>query len=45
MVWNDAAFDKLILPDDEKKLAWDFVENKALMENNFDDFIEDKGVF
>lgn len=42
--WNDAAFDSLILPGNEKTLAWEFVESKGLENNSFDDFIEDKGL-
>jgi hypothetical protein len=42
VVWNDAAFDNLVLPGPEKQLAWEFVENRALA-NSFDDFIQDKG--
>ena len=41
--WNDAAFDHLVLPGNEKELAWAFVENKALSTNHFDDFVQDKG--
>lgn len=43
MVWNDEAFDKLVLPGGEKDLAWAFVENKSLSKTEFDDFIPDKG--
>ncbi|KAI0446361.1 P-loop containing nucleoside triphosphate hydrolase protein [Xylaria telfairii] len=44
MTWNDEAFDKLVLPGDEKHLAWEFVEAKSLAQSeNFDDFIADKG--
>ncbi|KAF7555355.1 hypothetical protein G7Z17_g2224 [Cylindrodendrum hubeiense] len=43
VVWNDEAFKHLILPGNEKELAWAFVENKALAANNFDDFVQDKG--
>jgi AAA+ superfamily predicted ATPase len=43
VVWNDAAFDHLVLPGNEKHLAWNFVENQALANNNFDDFVRDKG--
>lgn len=43
IVWNDAAFDHLVLPGNEKELAWSFVENKALSNNQFDDFVPDKG--
>ncbi|KAF5251704.1 hypothetical protein FANTH_3314 [Fusarium anthophilum] len=42
VVWNDAAFNHLVLPGMEKQLAWEFVENKTLS-NSFDDFIQDKG--
>lgn len=44
IAWNDAAFDHLVLPGNEKQLSWDFVENKALANNNFDDFVQDKGM-
>lgn len=43
MVWNDEAFDKLVLPGGEKELAWAFVENKSISKTEFDDFIPDKG--
>lgn len=43
IAWNDEAFTNLVLPGSEKQLAWEFVENKALA-NNFDDFIQDKGI-
>ncbi len=44
MTWNDEAFDKLVLPGDEKQLAWEFVEAKSLSQSEkFDDFIPDKG--
>ncbi|KAI0132615.1 hypothetical protein BJ170DRAFT_255061 [Xylariales sp. AK1849] len=43
MVWNDEAFEKLVLPGGEKDLAWAFVENKSLSQGEFDDFIPDKG--
>ncbi|KAM0810538.1 putative AAA+ ATPase domain-containing protein [Seiridium cardinale] len=43
MLWNDEAFDKLVLPGGEKDLAWAFVENKSLSKAGFDDFIPDKG--
>ncbi|KAI1419839.1 hypothetical protein F5Y12DRAFT_775734 [Xylaria sp. FL1777] len=44
MTWNDAAFDKLVLPGDEKQLAWEFVEAKSMTASaQFDDFIADKG--
>ncbi|KAI1110388.1 P-loop containing nucleoside triphosphate hydrolase protein [Nemania sp. NC0429] len=44
MTWKDEAFEKLVLPGDEKYLAWEFVEAKSLAEDEeFDDFIADKG--
>lgn len=43
MMWNDEAFEKLVLPGGEKELAWAFVENKSLSTSDFDDFIPDKG--
>lgn len=43
MVWNDEAFDKLVLPGGEKELAWTFVENKSQSTSDFDDFVADKG--
>jgi hypothetical protein len=43
MTWNDEAFEKLVLPNGEKDLAWSFVENKILSQGQFDDFIPDKG--
>jgi SpoVK/Ycf46/Vps4 family AAA+-type ATPase len=43
IVWNDEAFEYLILPGDEKELAWSIVESKALGGGTFDDFVQDKG--
>lgn len=43
IVWNDEAFKHLVLPGNEKELAWAFVENKCLSNNQFDDFVPDKG--
>jgi hypothetical protein len=43
VVWNDQSFDNLVLPGNEKELAWQFVESKGIARNNFKDFIEDKG--
>ncbi|KAF4496207.1 Fidgetin 1 [Fusarium agapanthi] len=42
VVWNDAAFNHLVLPGMEKQLTWEFVENRTLA-NSFNDFIQDKG--
>lgn len=49
IVFNPLAFDALVLPDSEKKLAWAFVESKKNLggagkdEDEFDDFVADKG--
>ncbi|PHH93223.1 hypothetical protein CDD83_10161 [Cordyceps sp. RAO-2017] len=43
IVWNDDAFSNLILPQDDKELAWSFVENKNFANSDFDDFVTDKG--
>jgi hypothetical protein len=42
-VWNDKAFDNLVLPGGEKELAWEFVESKARAEDAIDDFVPEKG--
>ncbi|KKY38840.1 putative atpase aaa+ type core [Diaporthe ampelina] len=41
--WNYDDFDSLVVPDDEKQLAWDFVESKTALNEAFDDFIPEKG--
>jgi hypothetical protein len=49
--FNNEAYDKLVLPPSEKKMAWAFVESKnSLMDASdpagstaFDDFVADKG--
>lgn len=43
VVWNYDAFDNIVVPDDKKQLAWDFVESKTTSNEAFDDFIPDKG--
>jgi SpoVK/Ycf46/Vps4 family AAA+-type ATPase len=43
IIWNDDAFSNLVLPGDEKELAWSFIENKNLANSDFDDFVTDKG--
>ncbi|KAK0711900.1 P-loop containing nucleoside triphosphate hydrolase protein [Lasiosphaeris hirsuta] len=43
IVWNDKAFDNLVLPGGEKELAWDFVESKAYSKETYDDFVTEKG--
>ncbi|PTB66806.1 P-loop containing nucleoside triphosphate hydrolase protein [Trichoderma citrinoviride] len=43
IVWNDDAFSNLVLPGDEKELAWSFIENKNFANSDFDDFVADKG--
>lgn len=44
VIWNDEAFDKLVLPQDEKEMAWSFINGKRRSNGSeFDDFIQDKG--
>ncbi|KAK4097619.1 P-loop containing nucleoside triphosphate hydrolase protein [Parathielavia hyrcaniae] len=43
IVWNDKAFDSLVLPGGEKELAWEFVESKAQADDAIDDFVPEKG--
>jgi hypothetical protein len=43
IVWNDKAFDNLVLPGEEKELAWEFVESKALSNQEIGDFVAEKG--
>lgn len=43
IVWNDDAFSNLVLPGDEKELAWSFIDNKNFANSDFDDFVTDKG--
>lgn len=51
ITFNDLAYDKLVLPPGEKKMAWAFVESKNLLLNAsdsdsctaFDDFVTEKG--
>lgn len=40
--WNYSAFEHLVLPEDDKQLAWDFVQCKASSTGEFDDYIKDK---
>ena len=48
IVFDPVIFDKLVLPENEKKLAWAFVKSKKLLSARnstagFDDFVVDKG--
>ncbi|KAI2629533.1 P-loop containing nucleoside triphosphate hydrolase protein [Hypoxylon sp. NC1633] len=44
VTWNDQAFKKLVLPDNQKEITWDFIEGKRIMDaSHFDDFVENKG--
>ncbi|UKZ54076.1 hypothetical protein TrVGV298_007881 [Trichoderma virens] len=43
IVWNDDTFSNLVLPGDEKELAWSFIDNKNFANSDFDDFVTDKG--
>jgi hypothetical protein len=44
IVWNEKAFENLVLPEEDKALTWDFVEAKTLSNTAYDDFIADKGM-
>ncbi len=41
--WNDAAFDSLVLPCDQKELIMSFAEAQVQNRQTFDDVIEGKG--
>ena len=41
--WNDEAFERLVLPPDQKDLIRGLVEAQALNAFEFDDYIEGKG--
>lgn len=41
--WNDAAFDSLVLPSDQKDLVMSFAEAQVQHRQTFDDVIEGKG--
>ena len=43
IVWNEEAFESLVLPNDEKDLLLAFAEGQANPNNKFDDFIKGKG--
>ncbi|OTB06012.1 hypothetical protein M426DRAFT_259837 [Hypoxylon sp. CI-4A] len=44
VTWNDQAFDRLVLPKNEKEMAWSFVKGKELLDDQgFDDFVNNKG--
>ncbi|KAK3060188.1 hypothetical protein LTS18_009123, partial [Coniosporium uncinatum] len=43
IVWNDQAFEKLVLPNNQKELILSFAESQNKPENTFDDVIAGKG--
>ncbi|KAH7313972.1 P-loop containing nucleoside triphosphate hydrolase protein [Stachybotrys elegans] len=43
IVWNDQAFDRLVLPHDYKSAVWAFVHAQLTKVDEFDDVIEGKG--
>lgn len=45
IVWNDKAYENLVLPGGEKELAWEFVESKARSNDEYDDFVPEKGTY
>lgn len=45
MQWNNAAFDRLILPEGQKELILAFTHRPENEEGDFDDFIKGKGLY
>jgi SpoVK/Ycf46/Vps4 family AAA+-type ATPase len=43
IVWNDNAFNTLVLPTDTKEMLMGFVESQVESQNSFDDVIQGKG--
>ncbi len=43
MVWNDKAFESLVLPPDQKELILAFAESQAKHGDDFDDVVKGKG--
>lgn len=43
IVWNTAAFERLVLPHDYKSVVWAFVDAQLTQADDFDDVIEGKG--
>ncbi|KAK8187955.1 P-loop containing nucleoside triphosphate hydrolase protein [Phyllosticta capitalensis] len=43
VAWNTGAFDKLVLPNDYKRVIWAFVEAQLSRKDDFDDVIKGKG--
>jgi DNA replication protein DnaC len=43
ITWNESAFENLVLPNEDKALAWEFVQAKQFRGTTFDDFIAEKG--
>ncbi|KAI1392918.1 P-loop containing nucleoside triphosphate hydrolase protein [Hypoxylon trugodes] len=41
--WNDASYDNLVLPVDEKELLMSFADKERVREAGFDDFVKNKG--
>lgn len=42
-VWNDEAFERLVLPPKQKNLVKSLVESHKANAHDFDDFVEGKG--
>jgi hypothetical protein len=43
VVWNDDAFQQLVLNSDQKRLIWALAKQKSIDDAEFDDFISGKG--
>jgi hypothetical protein len=43
IIWNQNAFENLVLPEDQKELILSFAESQILYKQRFDDFVSGKG--
>ncbi len=44
MMWNDAAFESLVLPSDHKELILALTKSQVANKETFDDVIQGKGI-
>jgi len=44
IMWNDGAFDSLVLPNDHKELILALTESQVANKETFDDVIQGKGI-
>lgn len=43
IVWNNDAFEQLVLPHEYKQIVWAFVDAQLSGSDNFDDVVRGKG--